>query len=113
MKTFRISLILALSLFVSAQSFAAPIDDNSKNLRKEIAKMIEAPDLSSFDLSETYVFINFTVNDNNEIVVQNIKADNEEIRLFVYNNLNKRKVNAEGLSTDTNYNLKVAFRKEV
>jgi hypothetical protein len=112
MKTFRISLIVALSLFVSAQSFATNIDGNSKNIRKEIAKMIDAPDLSTYDLSETYVLINFTINDDNEIVVQHITADNEEIRSFVFNNLNNRKVNVDGLQTDTSYNLKVSFRKE-
>ncbi|MCG8330312.1 MAG: hypothetical protein MI974_21620 [Chitinophagales bacterium] len=114
MKTIRISLFVALCLFIGTQSFANTIDENTRTLRKEVARMIDAPDMESYGVSETYVFVNFTISENNEIVVLEVVADNEDLSQFVFQSLNNRKLKAstEDMQAGTEYNLKIAFRAE-
>ncbi len=114
MKTFRFSFVLVCCLFASSFAFAA--DSGGLNpqtqLRKEVAKLIHTPELSKNGIAETQAFINFTINEDNEIVVLNVIADNEYIKDYVTRSLNKRKINADGLEAFTEYNIKVAFRSE-
>jgi hypothetical protein len=112
MKAFRFSLIIALCLFVGTQSFATSIIDSNKDLRREVSKMIDTPDLEAYGLTETMVFVNFTINENNEIIVLDVVSENDDIRETVFNSLNLRKVNTSGLEPEVNYTVKVAFRAE-
>jgi len=113
MKSFSICLFLAFSLCFSFQSFATtPDDSDSRQLRRQVSRMIEAPELDHLGLSETYVFVNFEINENNEIVVLEVVADDERLSRHVFENLNNRKVNTRGLTAEDTYNLKIAFRTE-
>lgn len=113
MKPFSICLFLAFSLCFSFQSFANTPDNlDSRQLRRQVSRMIEAPELDELGISETYVFVNFEINENNEIVVLEVLADDERLSRHVFENLNKRKVNARGLEIEDTYNIKIAFRKE-
>ena len=113
MKTFRFSFVLALCFFAGNFAFAnlAVVTPNSE-LRKEVVKLIKTPELSKKGIVETHAFINFTVNEDNEIIVLHVVSDSEFIREYVMQSLNKRKINAAGLEAHTEYNIKVAFRSE-
>ena len=113
MKTFRISIVLAFCLLATRFAFAAPaeVSPNSE-LRKEVARLIHAPELSKKGIAETYAFIHFTVNEDNEIVVLDVVSDSEYIREYIKQSLNNQKVGAEGLEAFTEYNMRVAFRSE-
>jgi len=113
MKTFRFSFVLALCLFAGSFAFANPaaVTPNSE-LRKEVVKLIKTPELSKKGIVETHAFINFTVNEDNEIIVLHVVSDSEFIREYVMQSLNKQKVGAAGLEAYAEYNIKVAFRSE-
>ncbi len=115
MKTFRISFVLAFCILATSYAFSAPVSaDVSPNseLRKEVAKLIKTPELSKKGIAETHAFINFMVNEDNEIVILNVVSDNDYIKEFVRESLNRKKVEADGLETFTEYNIKIAFRSE-
>ena len=113
MKTFRISIVLALCFFATSFAFASPtaINPNSE-LRKEVAKLIKTPELSKKGIAETQAVITFTVNENKEIVVLKVVCESEYITEYIQQSLNKQKVDADGLEAFTEYNLRVAFRSE-
>jgi len=116
MKNFRFSFVLAVCFLISSSAFSAPFGvDGSPNseLRKEVVKLIQAPELSKEGIAETFAFINFTVNERNEIVVLNVVSDSDYIREYIKQRLNKQKVDATGLEAFTEYNVKVAFRSEM
>ena len=113
MKTFRISIVLALCFFATSFAFASPAAVTpTSELRKEVAKLIKTPELSKKGISETQAFINFTVNENHEIVVLKVICDNDFIKEYIKQSLNAQKVDAEGLEAFTEYNIRVAFRSE-
>ncbi|MCB0553076.1 MAG: hypothetical protein KDD02_05945 [Phaeodactylibacter sp.] len=113
MKTFRLSFLLMLCLLAGSATFANnPILDNKGELRKAVAKMIQAPELSKFGITETQAFVHFTLNEDNEIIVLEVVADNEYIREYITESLDHRKVNAPGVEAFTEYNIKVSFRTE-
>ena len=112
MKTFRISFVLAICFFAASFAFASPTITTNSELRKEVVKLIKTPELGKKGIAETHAFINFTINENNEIVVLNVVSDSEYIREYIENALNKQKVGTKGLDTFTEYNIKVAFRSE-
>ncbi|MCB0581181.1 MAG: hypothetical protein KDD10_17955 [Phaeodactylibacter sp.] len=113
MKTFRISFVLSFCLLAASFSFASPaeVSPNSE-LRKEVARLIHAPELSKKGIAETQAFINFTVNEDNQIVVLNVVSDNEYIKEYIRECLNNQKVDASGLQAFAEYNIRVAFRSE-
>ncbi|MCO6477106.1 MAG: hypothetical protein J5I94_10825 [Phaeodactylibacter sp.] len=113
MKTFRISFVLAFCFMATSFAFSAPADVSpNSELRKEVAKLIKAPELSKKGIAETHAFINFMVNEDNEIVVLNVVSDNDYIKEYVKESLNRKKVEADGLETFTEYNIRIAFRSE-
>lgn len=112
MKSFRFSSLLVLCLLAGQFAFANRVVEANSELRKAVAKMIEAPQLSRFGIAEAQVYVHFMVNENNEIVVLDVLTDNEYLKEFVANSLNKHKVNAQGVEPLTKYSLKVAFRSE-
>ena len=114
MKTFRIVFsALLLTAFVTA-SFASTPDSATaaKDLRREISKMIEAPNLEQLGMKETFVFINFKVNENNEIIVLNVLGVTDEICEQVKESINHRKVEGLGRDKAQEYNLRVNFVAE-
>ncbi|MCB0589213.1 MAG: hypothetical protein KDD06_28255 [Phaeodactylibacter sp.] len=113
MKTFRISFVLAFCFF--AASFVSAAPDTAvthSELRKEVAKLIKTPELGKKGIAETYAFIHFTVNENNEIVLLDVVSDSEYIREYITEALNKQKVDAKGLEAFTEYNIRFEFRSE-
>ena len=113
MKTFRISFILALCFFAASFTYATPTyEAPNSELRKEVVKLIKTPELSKKGIAETHAFINFTINEDNEIVVLNIVSDNEYIIGYIKESLDNQKVEAKGLTAFTEYNIKFSFRSE-
>ena len=113
MKTFRISFVLSFCFLAASFAFAAPVDAKpNSELRKEVAKLIKAPELSKKGISESYAFINFMVNENKEIVVLNVVSDSDYIKEHIKKSLEHQRVDAKGLDAFTEYNIKIAFRSE-
>lgn len=114
MKTIRIvfSTIL-LTAFVSASIASTPDSTSAtEDLRREISRMIEAPDLIQLGMEETFVFINFKVDENNEIIVLNVLGVTDEICEQVKASIDHHKVEGLGLDKDQEYNLRVNFVAE-
>lgn len=114
MKTIRIVLSALLLTAFATASFAYNPDSASarKDLRREISRMIEAPDLNKMGVAETFVFINFRVNENNEIIVLNVLGVTDDICEQVKASINNRKVEGLGLDKAQEYNLRVNFVAE-
>lgn len=114
MKTFRIVLSAILLTAFATASFASNPDSASaaKELRREISRMIESPDLNQLGVEETFVFINFKVNENNEIIVLNVLGMTDEICELVKESIDHHKVAGLGLKADQEYNLRVNFVAE-
>jgi len=110
MKTAKISLALAFCLLCSAISFATPSDARkNQKLRKEVAKLIEAPKMQELGITTTHAFVNFSINEANEIVVLNVVAETEQIEQYVRKELNERKIRSVELEAGIEYNLRVTF----
>ena len=114
MKTFRIVFSALLLTAFATASFASTPDSVTarKDLRREISRMLDAPDLDQLGLEETFVFINFKVDENNEIIVLNVLGVTDEICEQVKESINHRKVDGLGLDSNQEYNLRVNFVAE-
>ena len=116
MKTFRYCFVLFACLLASTFTFATADDlpgaTVNSELRKEVAKLVEAPALSKNGVAEAMAFINFTVNENYEIVVLNVVSEHEFIKEYITKSLNRQQVKIEGLQPYTEYNIKFEFRSE-
>ncbi|MCB0572773.1 MAG: hypothetical protein KDC66_23555 [Phaeodactylibacter sp.] len=113
MKTFRFFILSFVCLMAGSFAFATPpaVQSNTE-LRREVAKMIQAPELSKHGICEAQVYVCFTVDENNEIVVLDVVADNDYLKEYVAKSLNKQKIDTEGVEAYAKYGLKVAFRSE-
>lgn len=80
-----------------------------KDLCCEIFKMIEVLNLEQLGMKEIFVFINFKVNENNEIIVFNVFGVIDEICEQVKESINYCKVEGFGLDKVQEYNLWVNF----
>jgi L-cysteine desulfidase len=114
MKTFRICLFAAFSLMLTVQSYASekPESTVSKTLRNRVALMVDAPNMGALGIDETSVFVNFEINEKNEIKVIEVVSDDKHLSRHVFNSLNKQKVKIAGLPTDEAFNIKIVFRTE-
>ncbi len=114
MKTFRIVFSAILLTTMVTYSFAAAPDSitDAKNLRREVSRMIDAPDLNKMGVEETFVFVNFKVTENNEIIVLNVLGASDELCQTVKESLNHRKVSSVTADTEQEYNLRVNFVAE-
>jgi len=111
MKTFSFAFSLVLCLFATTTVSAAPeTGEDTQQLRREIARMIDAPKLEQIGLDETMAVVGFTINSDNEIVVQGVAAANDEIVAHVKQELNGRALKNTDLKVGTLYRLKVQFK---
>lgn len=111
MKTFSFAFSLVLFLFAATTATATPESgEDTQQLRREIARMIDAPQLEQIGLDETMAVVSFTINDDNEIVVQGVAAAKEEIVAHIKQELNGRALKYTDLEVGTLYSLKVQFK---
>ena len=100
--------IFALLLTTSAFANTNPIKNSDlakDELRKIIAKKIKSLDLSNLQIKDNDVKIQFTINDENEIIV--LRTDNKELDKLVKSSLNYRETGIQNLSKNTLYSISI------
>ena len=115
MKTIRLFVVLSFALFISSTLSAYPNDNPlgpNEDLRKEVVKLIQNPELSKNGIQKAEVVISFTVKENGKIELLKVSANNEYIEDFVKERLEDQKVTVDGVAPKANYNLKVSFESE-
>lgn len=115
MKTIRLlagAFILAL-LSMSSNAYANNGDDPEtiSNLRSDIVKLVDAPNLGENGINTAEVKLRFYVNADQEIVVVNTGTENNYLDSFLKNRLNYQKVKDKNLKPGM-YNLKITFKSE-
>lgn len=113
MKTIKLGLIGILMVstsLISTNSYARGIVDTSANeLRTELMKMIQNPNLKENGISEADVQLRFTISPKGEIQLLEISAENEYLVEFVRKKLDKQKINIDNIRKDKVYHLTVRF----
>ena len=113
MKTIKLSLIgvfLFSSMFTNADARATnTVDSITNELRQELMKMIQNPNLKGNGISEAEIQLQFTISQTGEIQLLQIKAKNEYLKEFVMQKLDKQKVNLKNIQQDMVYHLTVRF----
>ena len=79
------------------------------NVRKEVIKHVQNPDLWENNIREAVVHIRFVIDENHQLVVLDLKGDNQYVEDFVKERLNNRKLNTQNVPFNTPYNLKIVF----
>ncbi|MFK8105279.1 MAG: hypothetical protein AB8G15_22395 [Saprospiraceae bacterium] len=104
-------LICAVLLFANSTFATNPATDPKvakQELRSEIVQLIKSPIMEG--LEEVGAKISFMINDDNEVIVLNVKTESNYIDGFVKQRLNYQTVNVEGLKKNKKYSMKVNFK---
>lgn len=90
-KSLLLVLAITFSSVLSANTEKEPV--NSQSVAKEVAKRLKNPD---FKLDkEVLVFVKFTLNDDNEMVVLSVDSDKKIIDSYIKNRLNYVKLKSK------------------
>ncbi len=113
MKTIKLGLIgilLVSTSLLSTNSHAKSIVDTSAiELRNELIKMIQNPNLKQHGIAEAEIQLRFTISQKGEIELLTVNAENEYLVEFVRKKLDKQKINIENIRKDKVYHLTVRF----
>ncbi|MFK8105278.1 MAG: hypothetical protein AB8G15_22390 [Saprospiraceae bacterium] len=104
-------LICAVLLFANSTFATNPATDPKvakQELRSEIVQLIKSPIMEG--LEEVDAKISFMINDDNEVIVLNVKTASNYIDEFVKKRLNYKAVYTKGLKKNEAYFLKVNFK---
>ncbi len=93
------ALLLSTSVFASTIPYKNTVSEDM--LRKEIVQKFKSVDISSMNLKDNSVRVQFIINDNNELIV--LKTDNKEIDALVKIVLNYKEVKVRDLSRNSLY----------
>ncbi len=105
-KRFFAPLFAALFISFSAYAGGTPTADTKYDeLRTEIADIIKKVDLEDYNLEEDNVKIQFTINDNNEIIV--LKTNNKKLDTVVKAYLNYKELKTTDADKNTLYAINV------
>ena len=115
MKTIRLLagvFVLAI-LSMSSNVFANDGNDPEtiSNLRSNIVKLVDAPQLGENGINNAEVKLRFYVNHDQEIVVVDTGTENNYLDSFLKNRLNYKKVHDHNLKPGI-YNLKITFKSQ-
>lgn len=114
-----LNVILSTCLLVCSFFFSTSIFANNgnefdpvtyKNVRSEVVKYVQNPDLWEHNIEEAVVHIRFMINEKHELEVLNLKGDNEYIEDFVKERLHHQKLNTQNVPFNTPCNVKIVFR---
>ena len=113
MKFFSIVFALVLSMGSLTAEASMPVSGkNQQELRKEVARMIEAPSIQDFGMEETAVFVHFTVSESNEIEVVHVAAANDYLANHIKQQLNHRQIKSAPNAKNGAYNLRIHIKSE-
>ncbi|WP_289063192.1 hypothetical protein [uncultured Zobellia sp.] len=105
----KTSLVLVAAMLLSIGNVFANEGENkksTKNLTVQIYELLTDNSLTIKEVDET-AFVRFTLNQNQEIVVLSVNADNEVVEAFVKEKLNYKKVSIQTYKEGRTYTLPV------
>lgn len=104
--------VVLICLFgLSTNMFANPISnmfDSENDLRSQIVKLIDKPDLSDTELNTEEALLHFMVNAKGEVVVLFVETKNNFVDHYLKERLNYRKLKAVETGR---YRMKVTIKK--
>lgn len=113
MKTVKLLAGVIAFAFVSMSSTLYANDGNDpetiSNLRSDIVKLVEAPNLGENGINSAEVKLKFYINKDQEIVVVDTGTENNYLDSFLKNRLNYHKVKDNNLKPGI-YNIKITFK---
>jgi len=113
MKTLKLGLIgifLFSTMLFSTNSHAkTTVDTSEANLRAELIKMIQHPNLKENGISEAEIQIQFTIGQKGEIQLLKVDSENEYISEFVQKKLDNQRTSIKNVKKDKVYFLTVKF----
>lgn len=113
MKTIKLGLIGILMVSTSLMSINSHaksiVDTSAIELRTELMKMIQNPNLKENGISDAEIQLRFIISAKGEIQLLEISAENEYLVEFVRKKLDKQKINIENIRKDKVYHLTVRF----
>ena len=112
MKTFKITLTLVIALFFASTTFAKVPSELERNLRVTVATWLQAPDLQERGIDATTVYLKFTINEKNELVIKEIDTAEEFLIPFILERLQGKKIKKKMDDPETVYNITVSFVAE-
>lgn len=98
----KLTVLLVIAFLATSQLFANgknPKEIVFKKLRNEIAHLLDSPQIK-IDAPSAEAFIEFTLNNKNEIVILTVNSNKEGIENYVKTRLNYKKVDFEGYRID-------------
>ncbi|MEM6319813.1 MAG: hypothetical protein AAF960_19225 [Bacteroidota bacterium] len=82
-----------------------------KTLRTEIVSLIEKPDLSVLEGTETDVRLSFLVNEKKEVVVIAADTRSDYLETYLKNKLNYQQIKTDFVQINKIYHIKLLFKK--
>lgn len=113
MKTFQLFFAIAIACLFTTTSFANVSDFGpTDKLRKEVALMVSDAELSENGITSADVWINFTLDESNKIVLLGVDSESEYLETFVKERLEKQEIRINSLVQNQEYNIKISFASE-
>ncbi|MFK7810459.1 MAG: hypothetical protein AB8F74_21820 [Saprospiraceae bacterium] len=113
MKTFKSvilsSLVIAATLFSTTASANNIVETRNAQVRAELTKMIQNPDLKAHGISESELYIQFTVDESGEILLTAINTDSDYLVAFAKEKLHHQKLDLADIPPNSTFNLRVKF----
>ncbi len=114
-KSFIQTLIVVVTLMLSFNVFAnngpnEKVKAATDSLRKEVTQLVSDADLWGNGIDEEEVIVRFTINKAGEVQLQDVVTENDYLKTYVNQHVNNRKVNTNGVPTETSYYLKINFK---
>ena len=106
MKTLKTTIIILL-IGLGNSAFASSYG-NTKSIEKEIKTTLKKIDIAKYDIEKEAAVITFSLNKKNEIEVQDIDTESKELKRAIRKQLDGM-ISKAGLSTKTNYSIKISF----
>lgn len=113
MKTFQLFFAIAIACLFTTTSFANSNDFGpTDKLRKEVALMVSDAKLSENGISAADVWISFTLDQDNQIVLLDVDTESDYLKNFVQEKLEKQEIRVNRLVQNREYNIKISFASE-
>lgn len=114
MKTFQLFFVFAIACLMTTTSFANNSSDfgPTDKLRKEVALMVSDAKLSENGIAAADVWINFTLDEENQIIILGVDSESEYLETFVKEKLEKQEIRINRLVQNQEYNIKISFASQ-
>lgn len=104
-----LTLLIGLSIGAIAETHGKKnTADRAASLKASITNVLKVPDFLKMNGGATSVELTFTINDSNQLVVENVYTNDERLKAYVMDNLNGLPV-TDDLSYNTIYTIILHF----